>query len=85
MVDIETDGPIPRDYSMVYFGAVIVEPGLERTFYATLAPISQKWIPEALRVSGSSSEDTTKHRAGSCIPPFTLRLSRIQWIGNSSR
>lgn len=26
MVDIEADGPIPGDYSMVCFGAVIVEP-----------------------------------------------------------
>lgn len=25
MVDIESDGPIPRDYSMVSFGAVIVD------------------------------------------------------------
>jgi hypothetical protein len=60
MVDIEADGPIPGDYSMVCFGAVIVERGLERTFYATLAPISQKWIPEALQVSGFSREDTLK-------------------------
>ena len=26
MVDIESDGPIPGDYSMICFGAVIVEP-----------------------------------------------------------
>ena len=60
MVDIEADGPIPGDYSMVCFGAVIVEPALERTFYSTLAPISQKWVPEALQVSGFSREDTLK-------------------------
>ncbi len=60
MVDIEADGPIPGDYSMVCFGAVIVEPGLDRTFYATLAPISDKWVPEALAVSGFSREDTLK-------------------------
>ena len=28
MVDVEADGPIPGDYSMVSFGAVIVETGL---------------------------------------------------------
>ena len=33
MVDIEADGPIPGDYSMVCLGAVVVEPTLERTFY----------------------------------------------------
>ena len=32
MVDIEADGPIPGDYSMVSFGAVIVEQALDRTF-----------------------------------------------------
>ena len=34
VVDIEGDGPIPGDYSMIRFGAVVVEPVLERTFYA---------------------------------------------------
>ena len=28
MVDIESDGPIPGDYSMFCFGAVLVEPSL---------------------------------------------------------
>jgi hypothetical protein len=57
MVDIEADGPIPGDYSMICFGAVIVEPALNRTFYSRLRPISEKWIPEALQVSGFSRED----------------------------
>jgi DNA polymerase III epsilon subunit-like protein len=52
MVDIESDGPIPGDNSMVCFGAVIVEADLSRTFYGKLKPISEKWIPEALKVSG---------------------------------
>ncbi len=58
MVDIEADGPIPGDYSMICFGAVIVEPSLERTFYGQIKPISDKWIPEALTVSGFSREQT---------------------------
>ena len=58
MVDIEADGPIPGDYSMISFGAVIVEPGLARTFYGRLRPISAQWIPEALAVSGHSREET---------------------------
>lgn len=52
MVDVESDGPIPGDYSMVCFGAVIVEPGLGRTFYGRLKPVSEKWDPEALAISG---------------------------------
>lgn len=58
MVDIEADGPIPGDYSMVSLGAVIVEPSLSRTFHGELRPISERWIPEALAVSGQSREET---------------------------
>ncbi|OQX04701.1 MAG: exonuclease [Thiothrix lacustris] len=58
MVDIEADGPIPGDYSMVSFGAVIVEPDLQRTFYGQLKPISERWIPQALAISGHSREET---------------------------
>jgi hypothetical protein len=57
MVDIEADGPIPGDYSMVCFGAVIVEPELKRTFYGRLKPISDQFIPQALAVSGFSREE----------------------------
>lgn len=58
MVDIESDGPIPGDYSMICFGAVIVEPSLQRTFYGRLKPISDRWVPEALAVSGFTREET---------------------------
>jgi hypothetical protein len=58
MVDVESDGPIPGDYSMISFGAIVVEPALERTFYGRLRPISEQWIPEALAVSGCSREET---------------------------
>lgn len=58
MVDIEADGPIPGDYSMVCLGAVIVEPGLGRTFRTRLRPISEHWQADALKVSGFSREET---------------------------
>ncbi len=58
MVDIESDGPIPGDYSMICFGAVVVEEGLTKTFYGQLRPISEKFIPEALAVSGFNREET---------------------------
>jgi exonuclease len=58
MVDVEADGPIPGDFSMISFGAVLVEPSLERTFYGRLRPISERWIPEALEVSGHTREET---------------------------
>ncbi len=52
MVDVEADGPIPGDYSMVCFGAIVLEPSLDKTFYGKLKPVSEKWITEALAVSG---------------------------------
>lgn len=58
MVDVESDGPIPGDYSMVCFGAVLVVGDLSRTFYGQLKPVSEKWIPEALAVSGFTREQT---------------------------
>ena len=56
--DVEADGPIPGDYSMVCFGAIVVEPSLTQTFYARLKPISDRWVPEALAVSGFSRNET---------------------------
>jgi len=58
MIDVEADGPIPGDYSMISFGAIVVEPGLDRTFYGRLRPISERWIPAALKVCGHSREET---------------------------
>ena len=43
---------------MVSFGAVVVEDGLGREFYGQLRPISDDYIPGALKVSGFSREET---------------------------
>ena len=58
MVDIESDGPIPGDYSMISFGAVLIDHHLNKTFYGKCKPISEKYIPEALSVSGHTREET---------------------------
>lgn len=57
-IDIEADGPIPGDYSVICFGAVVVDQTLKKTFYGRLKPISDQWIPDALQVSGFSREQT---------------------------
>lgn len=80
MVDIESDGPIPGDYSMICFGAVVVEPGLERTFYGQLRPISDKFIPEALAVSGFTREQTLQ------FPESTTVMQNFaDWLRSISR
>jgi hypothetical protein len=58
MVDVESDGPIPGDFSMISFGAVLVDEKLDKTFYGQLKPISNKYIQEALNISGHSREET---------------------------
>ena len=57
VVDVEADGPIPGQYSMVCLGAVVVEPTLSKTFYGRTRPISGQWVPEALAVSGFRREE----------------------------
>lgn len=57
VVDVEADGPIPHKYSMVSFGAIIVESTLSKTFYGEVKPISEEWIPDALAVSGFTREE----------------------------
>ncbi len=80
MVDVEADGPIPGDYSMISFGAVVVEPSLERTFYGQIRPISKEWIPEALAVSGFSREETE----GFDEPEPVMR-DFAAWVGENSQ
>jgi DNA polymerase III epsilon subunit-like protein len=50
-VDIETSGPIPGEYSMLSLGACIVG-AVDSSFYREFRPNSDKFIPEALAVSG---------------------------------
>jgi DNA polymerase III alpha subunit (gram-positive type) len=80
MVDIESDGPIPGDYSMVAFGAVVVEPELGDTFYGRLRPVSEKWIPEALVVSGFTREETLQFD-----DPQEVMEKFAAWINDKSR
>ena len=56
IVDVEADGPIPAQFSMVSFGAVVFDDRLDRTFYGKTRPISDRFVPEALAVSGFTRE-----------------------------
>ena len=56
VVDVEADGPCPALYSMISFGAVVVEKPLDRHFKGLMSPISENWNAEALSVCGISRE-----------------------------
>jgi hypothetical protein len=79
MVDVESDGPIPGDYSMVCFAACVVDEALDKIFYGTLRPISERWIPHALAVSGFTRGDTMKFED----PEKTMKDFET-WIQKSS-
>ena len=80
LVDVEADGPIPGDYSMVCFGAVVVEPGLGRTFYGKLRPISDRFVPEALAVSGFTREQVLEFD-----PPEVVMTQFADWLRRVSK
>lgn len=80
MIDVESDGAIPGDYSMISFGAVLVDDKLDRTFYGELKPISDKFILEALAVSGFSREETEQFG-----DPKTVMINFRDWIKENSK
>ena len=79
VVDIEADGPIPHKYSMVCFGAVVVEPTLTKRFYGKVKPISNEFMPEALAVSGfSRAEHETFDDPQKVMSDFKI------WLGKNT-
>jgi hypothetical protein len=80
VVDVEADGPIPNEYSMVSFGAVIVDQKLDKTFYGEVKPVSDKWIPEALAVSNISREKHLSFRE-----PVEVMAEFAKWIEENNK
>lgn len=59
MVDVEANGPCPGLYSMTELGVIVVEPNLDRTFYAQLRPLDDSGVqPEALASIGRTMGQT---------------------------
>lgn len=77
VVDVEADGPVPGLYSMVSFGAIVVDESLDKTFYGECKPISGDWIPEALAVSGFSREETMKFNE-----PWDVMEDFAKWLNS---
>lgn len=80
VVDIEADGPIPGDYSMVCFGAVIVNESLDKFFYGKLKPISENYNSETLAVSEFSREETLQFDN-----PIEVLFQFEEWIKTNSK
>lgn len=79
VVDVESDGPVPPEFSMICFGAVLVEPSLNRTFYGEVAPISERTNLAAAAISGISR---AKHETFE--DPATVMTRFAEWIKTNS-
>lgn len=74
-VDVETAGPIPGTYSLLSIGACVVGQ-VSESFYVELQPITQSFIPEAMKIVGKPLEDFS--RTGH-TPEEAMKLFR-DWI-----
>lgn len=79
VVDVEADGPIPNKFSMICFGAVVVDNNLNKTFYGQTKPISDLFNPDALAVSGFSRKEHENFED----PKVTME-NFYQWVKNNS-
>ena len=71
VVDVEADGPIPGEFSMICFGAVVVDEKLDRTFYGEVAPISERTNLAAAAISGiSRAKHETFETPANVMPRF---------------
>jgi DNA polymerase III epsilon subunit-like protein len=78
MVDVETDGPCPGLFSMISVGAIVIEPVLERTFFAKLRPMTERFDTEALKVNGLTREQTMM------FPPALRGVYDFaEWVGKN--
>ncbi|MEN6292338.1 MAG: 3'-5' exoribonuclease [Methanobacterium sp.] len=80
-VDVESDGGLLGEYSMVCFGAVIVdkEGKLDKTFYGKTRPISKYYEPEALAISGFTREEHEQFD-----DPKEVMEAFARWINENS-
>ena len=80
VVDVESDGPIPYKYSMVCFGAVVLEASLSKTFYGKVKPVSETYDSEALAISGFDRND----HEGFDEPKLVMQLF-ADWLSQNSK
>lgn len=88
-IDVESDGPCPGLYSMIELGAVAITSDHQKSwpcFSANFRPISKKFIPEALAVSGYSREETEDFPyAAEGVETFHLWLEGLKSCTGASR
>jgi len=74
-VDIEADGAIPGPYSMTEFGIVVIDGKFNRTFHGQMSPISDRWDPNALAISGRTRDEVLSWR-----DPAEVMTEAVDWV-----
>jgi hypothetical protein len=75
VVDVESNGPIPGDYSMTQLGAVVVDEKLDKTFRVNIKPISEKF--DEVRVNPAHSKDA--------VDAKTAMQMFKDWLGENAK
>ena len=60
---------------MITLGAVVVDARLDRTFYGCLKPMTDRWDPSSLAISGFSREETMTFEA-----PHDVMVRLDAWL-----
>jgi ribonuclease T len=81
-VDVEAAGPVPLTYSMLSLGAVTVDDP-KQTFYVELKPVSDKFVPDAMKIVGRSLRDFAEkgREPKEAMAAFRDWLARIATAG----
>lgn len=80
VVDVESDGPCPGLYSMVCFGAVVVDKNLNKIFEGKIKPISNKFCQQSLSISGYTRQQHEKFDE-----PVDVMHKFYEWIIQSTK
>lgn len=80
VVDVETDGNLIGKHSMICFGAVVVTPTLDKTFYGCVKPLTEHYMPEAAAISGISRQE---HEAFE--EPRVVMQQFCDWVEQNSK
>src|SRR5690554_6639686 len=79
IVDVESDGPLIGENSMICFGAVILDKELNKAFYGRVKPISPHYEKSVLDISGFTREEHESFE-----DPGLTFLKFHQWIGENT-
>ena len=74
-VDVETAGPNPGSFSLLSIGACTIFPPQE-TFYVELKPVNERFLPEALAITGFSMDKLQQEG----LPASEAMLRFATWL-----